>query len=206
MSLVIYTKSTDPKTNSNTYTCVRPFGVNGLVRVKQVWKDIHSNSGIKLVIKSRKFESGDHLESFLQLEARVYSPKYNNPPVETPWAIDDFQIDDIFSVKSIDENTQTRIEHRRTDNRITIYINEPGEYTLTIPDTADLETNLGNVNIDYQSSHKTWLQVKCKHVNYCGSSGSCGGDKESWTYYTYGLQTDPRTNLKTKGKIMLPHH
>jgi hypothetical protein len=105
-------------------------------------------------------------------------------------------------------NTYRKVERieglRGGGSRLKLWLNEPGEYHLTIPHDADLNLALSEGDIEYKSLEATRLSIERSKVNYCGNSGSSTPEGESWDYYR-GSDLDPVTRLITKkGYISVP--
>lgn len=117
-------------------------------------------------------------------------------------------IDATFEQNISDSNNQLNAWdcEKSGGNRITLNLQQPGHYSITVPADADLETNLSDESkgkILYSSNEPTKLTVECKRVNRWGDSGSSTPESENWQYY-WGREEDPVTRLITKkGEINL---
>jgi hypothetical protein len=103
---------------------------------------------------------------------------------------------------------QARNDKLRGDNRLELVIREPGEYTITIPQDADIELKVTKGDIEYKeppASTPTLLHIEGTKVNRCGDTGFPGTEIQLWDYYWGDERKDPKTNLVTKnGSVVVP--
>jgi|GEM_PF-2967722 len=211
--------SVDEVTGNKTYMTTYPLMAKGLVRVNDAdcishrkWNgNIYSDGypkmkvvvarhdSNKVVIRAllkklvvEKLESGSREEEF-----RDYGW------IWVPWRDDTVVTDYSRCFKS------ERQDKIRGGNRIALIVQEPAEYHITIPRDTDIEVNLSDGDITYETDKviaPTKLSIKGSSVNRFGNSGmSLCEEGESWDYHWSNSADDPVTKLETqKGHVIVP--
>lgn len=204
MNKTIYTRQIIKAQNSVLFTGITPIEPKGLIRLKQ-WT---SNKLFLNITTHDKHEI--HIGAMMKKDEANKDCYWKNGPndyyfARKPWWQDTNH--EILSPKfeeDIDGNITCVVpEKLRGGNRILYDLRENGMYHITIPNDVDLETDLLNADIGYNSARRTKLSVDCAKVNICGDSGCSVDSRQSWDYYSYGGKDDPMTKLKTNGSVIL---
>jgi hypothetical protein len=184
------------------FSSSHPCGKNGLLRINQ-----RGASGSNLFILTH---NGD--EVLVDCQISQNEPEYEHrwkdstcTFVKNPYWIDaDYESGETKFEDKGNTMIATRVENPRGGNRLLIELRLKGNYTITVPNDMDLEVNLENANVNYNSLRKTKLTVDAKEVNICGDSGFSGEDRQFWSYYGFGWFESPCTTIVTKGSVVVP--
>lgn len=179
-----------------------PLTKNGLVRINQ-WK-INEKS-TKLVISSHK---GKHLlitSVMNENDANEYCKWNPKSIIYVPWHVNTIQ--DVLNIKYSNNNgvlTAIQNEIVRGKNRLVFNLDHATDYHVMVPENTDIETDLQNTDVVYESSRATKLSVKCSSVNICGENGYSDNKIQEWDYYHFNKNIlDPVTKIVTKGVVMI---
>ncbi|MBA3954952.1 hypothetical protein H0X48_06555 [Candidatus Dependentiae bacterium] len=94
----------------------------------------------------------------------------------------------------------------RGTNRLYLSFEEPGVYSVAVPNDADIEVNQLEGDISYISDKPTWLTIRGTTVNQVGHNGNLIRPSPNnkllknvneWEYY-WGSKSDPLTRLVTQ--------